>query len=460
MAVSKESDLQEGLFGAPGQGQEGGAGLSAPSSPEPLSARMRPRDLNEYVGQEHLVGEGCLLRRLLEADSLPSIILWGPPGTGKTSLARLMSKSTKASFVQLSAVTAGVGEVRKVIQEAKERWRLLRRRTLLFLDEIHRFNKAQQDVVLPHVEDGSIILVGATTENPSFQVIAPLLSRCRVFTLRALTADNITVLLRRALADPERGLGKLHVEASPELLEVLAKACAGDARTAINALEEAVNSLAPDQEGRRVLTEKRLAEALGRPNLRHDRVGDYHYDTISAFIKSVRGSDPDAAVYWLARMLEAGEDPLFVARRLVILASEDVGLADSQGLVVAMAAQQAVHFVGMPEGFYPLAHATLYLALAPKSNSVGNTYMAAAAAVRENPQEPVPLHLRNAPTKVMKELGYAKGYQYAHDYPEHYVEQQFLPDILQGQHFYQPGHLGYEKKLAVWLEHLRGGSPR
>ena len=421
----------------------------------PLSARMRPRTLDEYVGQKHLVGPGRVLRRLLESGSLPSMILWGPPGTGKTSLARLLTAGAKAAFVPMSAVTAGVSEVRRIVAEAKERWRLMKRRTIVFLDEIHRFNKAQQDVVLPHVEDGSIILVGATTENPSFQVVAPLLSRCRVFTLSALSPQDIALLLRRALNDQERGLGNFNVKASDELLETLAGVCTGDARTALNILEEAVNSLEADDNGERVLTEAHIAEVMGRPNLRHDRAGESHYDTISALIKSVRGSDPDGAIYWLARLLEAGEDPLFIARRLVILASEDVGLADSQGLVVAMAAQQAVHFVGMPEGFYPLAHAALYLALAPKSNSVGNAYMAAAQAVRQSPGEPVPLHLRNAPTKLMKNIGYAKGYRYAHDYPNHYVKQQFLPDALEGSQFYQPGQLGYEKKLAVWLEHLR-----
>ncbi|MGM9992546.1 MAG: replication-associated recombination protein A [Candidatus Bruticola sp.] len=424
----------------------------------PLSARMRPRTLDEYVGQEHLVGPGRILRRLMDGEALPSMILWGPPGTGKTSLARLLTAGAKAAFVSLSAVTAGVGEVRRIIGEARERWRLMRRRTLVFLDEIHRFNKAQQDVMLPHVEDGSIILVGATTENPSFQVVAPLLSRCRVFTLNPLSQQNIVLLLRRALEDKERGLGHFNVEVDPRLLDILAEACTGDARTALNILEEAVNSAAADEDGRIMLTERHLAEAAGLSNFRHSRSGESHYDIISALIKSVRGSDPDGAVYWLARLLEAGEDPLFVARRLVILASEDVGLADSNGLTVAVAAQQAVNFVGMPEGFYPLAHATLYLALAPKSNSVGTAYMAASQIVHQSPGEPVPLHLRNAPTKLMQNLGYAKGYRYAHDYENHYVKQQFLPDNLKECRFYNPGKLGYEKRLAAWLEHLRSSS--
>lgn len=478
--MAKECEWQGGLFpeeeppvskrpapvlkllhkSAPGRGE--GEAASKDKTPEPqeeearpLSDRMRPRTLEEYVGQEHLIGPGRVLRRLLEADFIPSLILWGPPGTGKTSLARLLTSYLKVSFVALSAVTAGVNEVRRVVGEAKERWRLLRRRTLLFLDEIHRFNKAQQDVILPHVEDGSIILVGATTENPSFQVIAPLLSRCRILTLKALTSEDIMLLLRRALEDSERGLGRLHVQASPQVLRALAQVSVGDARAALNTLEEAARALTPNAAGERILTEEAIAEALGRPNLRYDRAGESHYDIISALIKSVRGSDPDGALYWLARLLEAGEDPLFIARRLVILASEDVGLADPQALSVAVAAQQAAHFVGMPEGFYPLAEATLYLALAPKSNSVGLSYMAAVERVRQNPGEPVPLHLRNAPTKLMEELGYAKGYKYAHDYPEHYVPQQFLPDTLQGQRFYRPGQLGYEKRLAAWLEHLR-----
>lgn len=450
----------EAAFSSPAAGEKPpGSGRSGRESAgdfkEPLSARMRPRSLEEYVGQGHLVGPGKMLRRLLEADSVPSLILWGPPGTGKTTLAQIISAHTKASFVPVSAVMSGVADIRREIAEAKKRWSLLRRRTLLFIDEIHRFNKAQQDCLLPHVEDGTVILIGATTENPSFQVVSPLLSRCRVLVLEALSTEDIMLLLRRALEDRERGLGEEEIEADEGVLRSLAEVSGGDARCALNTLEEAAEGARPDRDGRKVLSAELVAEALQRPRLRHDRSGESHYNIISAMIKSIRGSDPDAAVYWLSRLLESGEDPMFVARRLVILASEDVGLADPQALNVAVSAQQAAHFVGMPEGFYPLAEAALYLALAPKSNSVGEAYRAALRAAERYPGAAVPLHLRNAPTKLMKECGYAGGYKYAHDYPDHYVRQQFLPDELEGSSFYKGGNLGYEKKLAAWLRYLR-----
>lgn len=463
--MAKRNPYQPDLFGS--LEPEDVEYVAMPQNPEesgdikgPLPARMRPRSFDEYVGQEHLVGPGRVLRRLVDSDRLPSMILWGPPGTGKTSLASLLAHLTRGNFVALSAVTVGVAEVRKVVAEAKERWRLLRRHTILFLDEIHRFSKSQQDVVLPHVEDGTITLVGATTENPSFQVIAPLLSRCRVFVLKALKPAQLVTLLQRSLSDSERGLGGQGLEMADDTCLALAEACAGDARMALNALEEVANSVKADDEGKRVITKERLAEALGRPSLRHDRAGESHYDIASALIKSIRGTDPDGALYWLARLLEGGEDPLFIARRLVILASEDVGLADPHALPLAMAAQQAVHFVGMPEGYYPLAEAALYLALAPKSNSVGMSYQRAVEAVHRDPGAPVPMHLRNAPTKLMESLGYAKGYKYAHDYPHHYVRQDFLPENVQGTQFYNPGRIGYEARIAArWEALARGEDP-
>ena len=378
----------------------------------PLAARMRPTTLAEYVGQEHLVGEGRALRRAIESDAVPSMILWGPPGTGKTTLAEIVAKATGARFIALSAVSAGVADLRAVVAEAQA-GRALGNRTVLFIDEIHRFNKAQQDAVLPYVEDGTIALIGATTENPSFEVNSALLSRTRVFVLKPLDDAQVEALVRRALADPERGLGGA-VELDDDALAVLVGLANGDARVALGTLEYAAAAAPPVANGKRRIDRALVADALQRRAIAYDKKGENHYDVISAFIKSIRGSDPDAGVYWLARMLDGGEDPLFIARRLVILASEDVGLADSRGLLVAMAAQQAVHFVGMPEGFYPLAHATLYLATAPKSNSVGRAYSAALRDVEETRNDPVPLNLRNAPTGLMRKLGYGDGYRYAH----------------------------------------------
>jgi putative ATPase len=401
----------------------------------PLAARMRPRSLDEFVGQDDILGPGRALRRAIEADRVPSMILWGPPGSGKTTLAEIVARSTGAHFSKLSAVTAGVADLRKVVAEAQSRKRV-GKRTVLFIDEIHRFNKAQQDAVLPYVEDGTVTLIGATTENPSFEVNSALLSRTRVFVLNQLTDEEIATIVDRALHDPERGLGTLPLEIEPDARAALVGYANGDARTALSALEFAAQS-ARGANGVRRINRELVLEALQKRGSLYDKGGEQHYDVISAFIKSIRASDPDAAVYWLARMLEGGEDPLFIARRLVILASEDVGLADPQGIQVAIAAQQAVHFVGMPEGFFPLAHATLYLAKAPKSNSVGRAYSAALRDVQETRNDPVPLHLRNAPTGLMKRLGYGKDYHYAHD--DYTIKQENLPENLQGRKYYDPG---------------------
>ena len=422
----------------------------------PLAARMRPRSLDEFVGQEHVIGEGKALRRALEEDRVPSLVLWGPPGTGKTTLARIVASLTRSHFEPVSAVSSGVADLRRVVSEARDRLGEIGQRTILFIDEIHRFNKSQQDTVLPYVEDGTVTLIGATTENPSFEVISPLLSRSRVFRLEALGPDQIEDLLRRALADQERGIGAMHADVDDDTLRALANVSGGDARIALNALELAAQTAKPDAKGRRRVTIEHVEEALQHRAAMYDRAGDWHYDIISAFIKSLRGSDPDAALYWLARMLEGGEDPSFVARRLVILASEDVGLADPQALQVAVAAQQAVHFIGMPEGFFPLAEATIYLASAPKSNSVGSAYAQALADAQLTLAEPVPLHLRNAVTPLMKGMGYGSDYKYDHAFEDHYSGQEHLPPSLAGHRYYAPTDQGTEARIKEWLEKLRG----
>jgi putative ATPase len=403
---------------------------------------MRPRSLDEILGQEHLLAPGRALRRALEADKVPSMLLWGPPGSGKTTLAEVIARLTSSRFVALSAVTAGVADLRKVMDVAR---RTPDERTIMFIDEIHRFNKNQQDAVLPHVERGTVTLIGATTENPSFEVNAALLSRARVFTLRALGDAEIELIVRRALDDAERGLGGRGLTFEDAALRHLVARANGDARTALNALELAADAV--QAAGSNLIDLAVIEDAVQQRALLYDKGGDSHYDTISAFIKSVRGSDPDAAVYWLARMLESGEDLMFIARRLVILAGEDVGLADPNALPVAVAAQQAAHFVGMPEALFPLTEATLYLATAPKSNSVNRAYAAAMEAVNETRNDPVPLHLRNAATGLMRGLGYGRDYRYSHDYAEDDRErwaQQYLPDNIRDRRFYEPGTQGFE----------------
>jgi putative ATPase len=418
----------------------------------PLAERMRPRSLDEFVGQEHLVGKGRFLSSVLQAEQPPSLIFWGPPGSGKTTLAHLIANGTKCRFVFFSAVLSGVKEVRELVAEARIR-RQRGERTILFVDEIHRFNRNQQDAFLPHVEDGTIILMGATTENPSFEVNAPLLSRCKVLTLRPLRVEQVVTLLRRAVEDHERGVGDLGVVCDDELLAEIAEWAEGDARRALNLLEQSL-ALCPVTDGQRRLSAREVREAAQHRVLLFDKGREEHYNVISAFIKSLRGSDPDAAVYWLARLLESGEDPLFVARRMVIFASEDVGNADPQGLVVSVAALQAFHAVGMPEGWIPLSHAATYLATAPKSNASYVAYRRAAAELQDSGTLPVPLHLRNAPTKLMKSEGYAEGYRYPHDFPGHVVSQQYLPDELAGRRYYDPGDQGYERdirrRLSGW----------
>ncbi|MSR47895.1 MAG: replication-associated recombination protein A [Planctomycetes bacterium] len=417
----------------------------------PLSDRMRPRSLAEVVGQEDVIGPGRPLRRILEAKQLPpSMIFWGPPGTGKTTLARLVAKEAELPFLPFSAVTSGIKEVREAIEQARARRREDGKPALVFVDEIHRFNRAQQDAFLPHVEDGTIVLIGATTENPSFEVNAALLSRARVFVLKGLADAEVLELLRRALADKERGLGEVAVDLEEGTLERLANLANGDARQSLDLLELAVRAT-PADDGRKRVTLATVHDVTQRRNSNYDASGDQHYDVASALIKSLRGSDPDAALYWLARMLENGEDPLFVARRLVIFASEDVGNADPRGLMVAVAAMQATHFVGMPEAHYALAQATTYLATTQKSNAAGAGYAKAAHDVEATRNDPVPLHLRNAATSLMKGLGYGKGYQYAHNQHDAIVTHDHLPESLVGRRYYEPKDVGHEAAIRRWL---------
>jgi putative ATPase len=440
------------LGGQEGKEERDAAALSELPGDLPLAARMRPHNFDEFVGQEHIVGTGRVLRKSIEADQLPSMILWGPPGSGKTTLGHVIASVTKSHFSPLSAVNAGVADLRRIVNEARRRRRLTGQRTILFIDEIHRFNKTQQDVILPYVENGVVILIGATTENPSFEVISALLSRSRVFSLNSLTDAEVRLIAERAVKNEERGLGKLNVELAEDALAHLVVMSNGDARVALNALEMATQATAPDADGHRRLNLKTIEEAMQHRALLYDKAGDQHYDLISALHKSLRGSDADAALYWLGRMLEAGEDPLYIVRRLVRFASEDVGMADPQALVVAVAAQQAVHFIGMPEGNLALAEAVTYLATAPKSNSLYEAYSKVQQDVERSRNEPVPLHLRNPVTKLMQDSGYGKDYKYAHNYPGHFVEQQNLPDMLKGKKYYSPSDQGYEKEIAARIE--------
>ncbi|MFZ0785311.1 MAG: replication-associated recombination protein A [Candidatus Acidiferrales bacterium] len=425
-----------------------------PLAGRPLADRMRPQTLDEFIGQEELLGPGKPLRTQIERDDLGSMLLWGPPGCGKTTLARIIAKSTKSEFIPFSAVLAGIKEIKEVMSKA-EGMRRYGRRTIVFIDEVHRFNRAQQDAFLPHVEAGNILLIGATTENPSFEVIAPLLSRMKVYVLRPLSQEQVVGLLRKAIEDPVRGLGKERVEASDEILDRIAVLANGDARSAYNTLEALVLGTEPAADGRRILSEARLEDVLQKKLLPYDKAGEEHFNLISALHKSVRNSDPDAALYWLARMLESGEDPLYLARRMVRMASEDIGLAEPGALAVTIAAKEAFDFIGPPEGNLALAQAAVYLSLAPKSNALYTGYGEVRQDLQRTIAEPVPLHLRNAVTGLMGNLGYAKGYQYAHDAEEKVTDMTCLPESLAGRVYYKPTDQGFEARIRQRMEEIR-----
>jgi putative ATPase len=421
----------------------------------PLADKMRPRALNEFVGQSHLLGLGSLLRRAIEEDRLFSMIFWGPPGSGKTTLARVIAHETKSHFVSFSAVLSGVKEIRAVVDEAQSQWRYHRKKTILFVDEIHRFNKAQQDAFLPHVEKGLITLIGATTENPSFEVISPLLSRTRVMLLKPYSDSELAVIINRAVHNKEKGLGDLDFEIEPDAVEHIIWSADGDARMALNSLEAVASLLRKEETGARKITRVVVEEALQKKALQYDKGGEEHYNLISAFHKSLRGSDPDAALYWLGRMLAAGEDPLYIARRMVRFASEDVGNAEPAALGISVSAMQAFHFIGLPEGELAIAQAAVYLATAPKSNSLYIAYGKVKERISETGALAVPLHIRNAPTRLMKDLGYGKGYQYAHEFEDAYVPQDYLPDELMGEVYYRPTARGHEKVIKDRIEKWR-----
>ena len=422
---------------------------------QPLADRIRPRTLDELVGQDHILGPGKVLKETIERDEIGSLIFWGPPGSGKTTLARIIASHTGAAFVEFSAVTSGIKEIREVIAQAGKEKALYGKRTILFIDEIHRFNKAQQDAFLPHVEKGTVVLIGATTENPSFEVISALLSRCRVFTLNPLAPEHIRVIVERAVQDEALGLGQMKSVLTEEAMAVLTNIANGDARVALNTLEMATLATKPDGKGERHLSKEIILDAMQKRTMLYDKSGEEHYNLISALHKSIRGGDADAALYWLARMLASGEDPLYLARRLIRMAVEDIGNADPQALPLAVAAKDTYHFIGSPEGELALAQVAVYLALAPKSNAVYTAYSRAMRDVKEQPNLPVPLHIRNAPTELMKDFGYGKGYKYAHSYQDAIVEQEYMPDNLKGRRYYEPTDRGMEAEIGKRLEEWR-----
>lgn len=439
--------MEGGLFPETEQGS---------AAPRPLADRMRPAVFDEFVGHEGLTGAGRPLRRLVESAKTPSMILWGPPGSGKTTLARILASSQNAAFVEVSAVSAGVAELRAAIETARAQWRAHKRRTILFIDEVHRFSKVQQDAILPRVEDGTVTVIGSTTENPAFEVIPALRSRCRIFRLRRLSFDDVLALLKRALADTDRGLGAEKAEIGEDILSRMAQTSGGDARVALNLLEAAVHA-APEEDGVKKITPE-LVEELARDTLiLFDKIGQEHFDHASAFQKSLRGSDPEAAIYWLAKMIAGGEDPRFIARRLIVTASEDVGLADPSALLIAVAAADAVERLGLPEGRIPLAHAVLHVATAPKSNSAITAIDAALSDIeKEGKSHPVPDHLKDTHYKDAKGYGFGKGYKYPHGYPGHFVEQDYLPEELKGREYYKPSDQGREAKIAETMKERRG----